>query len=418
MITTPAVKGRMGSTNYYFTKLPASHLTGSVRPACEVDELWNNDNPEESLQRKPNMARIKDAIAPYLANNPDRFMGSILVLSLDKSLVFESIQDLGSSLNHAYKSGSEDLGFLSIDSGKLIALDGQHRLIALREIVQGNLEAKGKYENQVPEDDVSVIFIEFENFEKSRGIFSVINRYAKPTSSGQNIKFDPIDGYAITMRKLVDVNNPVIPINKVNIDGSAISEKSQSFTTYTALYEMTKSIVDGRAGLNWSNTQIKPSQEKLDEAWTITREFLTTVFRDVDGFNKGFNSQEKCSDLRVPGKPYSLIMKPIAQMAVIDALVYATSSNKITLDNAITKINKINWDYEADIWSSVLRKDDGKIENGKSARKRAAAMIIYMIMAYELDETQQHTILRQYQNSFFKDIPEDVNKWRIPNSIN
>ena len=71
MITTPAVKGRMGSTNYYFTKLPASHLTGSVRPACEVDELWNNDNPEESLQRKPNMARIKDAIAPYLANNPE-----------------------------------------------------------------------------------------------------------------------------------------------------------------------------------------------------------------------------------------------------------------------------------------------------------------------------------------------------------
>ena len=57
-----------------------------------------------------------------------------------------------------------------------------------------------------------------------------------------------------------------------------------------------------------------------------------------------------------------------------------------------TKINKINWDYEADIWSSVLRKDDGKIENGKSARKRAAAMIIYMIMAHELDETQQHTI--------------------------
>ena len=111
-------------------------------------------------------------------------------------------------------------------------------------------------------------------------------------------------------------------------------------------------------------------------------------------------------------------MKPIAQMAVIDALVYATSSNKITLDNAITKINKINWDYEADIWSSVLRKDDGKIENGKSARKRAAAMIIYMIMAHELDETQQHTILRQYQNSFFKDIPEDVNKWRIPSSIN
>ena len=43
---------------------------------------------------------------------------------------------------------------------------------------------------QVPEDDVSVIFIEFENFEKSRGIFSVINRYAKPATSGQNIKFD------------------------------------------------------------------------------------------------------------------------------------------------------------------------------------------------------------------------------------
>ena len=45
-------------------------------------------------------------------------MGSILVLSLDQSLVFESIQDLGSNINHAYKAGSQDLGFLSIDSGK------------------------------------------------------------------------------------------------------------------------------------------------------------------------------------------------------------------------------------------------------------------------------------------------------------
>ena len=31
-------------------------------------------------------------------------------------------------------------------------------------------------------------------------------------------------------------------------------------------------------------------------------------------------------------------------------------------------------------------------------------MIIYMVMAHELDEPQQHSILRQYQNSFFKDV--------------
>lgn len=418
MITTPAVKGRMGSTNYYFTKLPASHLTGSVRPACEVSELWNNNNPEESLQREPNFKRIKEQIAPYLANNPDRFMGSILVLSLDKSLVFESIQDLGSNLNHAYKSGSEDLGFLSVDSGKLIALDGQHRLMALREIVQGNLENPGKYHNQVPEDDISVIFIEFESFEKSRGIFSVINRYAKPTSPGQNIKFDPTDGYAITMRKLVDANNPLIPVDKVNVISSALPEKSKYFTTFTALYEMTKEVVENIAGLKWPNTQLKPTNEELNEAWVIAREFLTAIFKGVDGFNKGLNSYEDCSELRVPGKPYSMIMKPIAQMAIVDALVYAISTNKITLENALTKINKINWDYDADIWENVLRKGDGKIDNGKQARKRAAAMIIYMIMAHQLDEPQQHSILRQYQHSFFKDIPSDVNKWKVPSSIN
>ena len=50
--------------------------------------------------------------------------------------------------------------------------------------------------------------------------------------------------------------------------------------------------------------------------------------------------------------------------------------------------------------------------------RRAAAMIIYMIMAHELDKNQQQSILRQYQNSFFKDIPEDVNKWKIPSTIN
>ena len=73
-ISTIALKGKFGSTNYYVTSMRAQEISGIVRAANETD-VWSNEGIDERLQREPNWNRIQKQITPYLVNNKDRFFG-------------------------------------------------------------------------------------------------------------------------------------------------------------------------------------------------------------------------------------------------------------------------------------------------------------------------------------------------------
>ena len=63
MITLPAIKGKIGTTEYYLTSMSARELVSSVKPADELEE-WESMTIEEKMQREPNWNRIKKEIAP------------------------------------------------------------------------------------------------------------------------------------------------------------------------------------------------------------------------------------------------------------------------------------------------------------------------------------------------------------------
>ena len=150
-ISTQAIKAKIGSTPYYLSKLTANQLTGLVKPAAELEE-WESMSIEEKFQRDPNWGRIKKEIAPYLANNADRFYGSLIIIALNGGMVFESVGDLKTDMPAAYKRAAEDIGFLTIEGGTFVALDGQHRLLALRQVVQGLEGGEGEEGGEHGED--------------------------------------------------------------------------------------------------------------------------------------------------------------------------------------------------------------------------------------------------------------------------
>ena len=127
----------MGSTNFFEAKMPARELVHGVRPAR--DDEWASMSIDERIQREPDRKRILTEIAPDIARVPDRFFGSVLVLVYRGEVHFESIKDLGSKIPAAYRSVAADIGFLTID-GVLVVLDGQHRLLALQHVVQGDVD--------------------------------------------------------------------------------------------------------------------------------------------------------------------------------------------------------------------------------------------------------------------------------------
>ena len=390
----PVIKGRMGSTPYYLAKMSARELVASAHPASEQAE-WADFGIEERMQRELNMARVNNELVPYLATSPDRFFGAFVVLIYRGEVVFEGLQELNTKVPAAYKSVAGDLGFLTVDGGELIILDGQHRHAALREVIQGG-KVKGEFVGQVPNDDVEVVFIEFDasdpkaSNEKIRRIFNKLNRYARPTGRGDNIITSEDDGYAILTRLLVRTGEPLGRKVKekdgeeliVNWKSNTIAARSVRFTTISAVYETVKVILAAH-GINDFDEKarvIRPSDEEIDEAYEHVHRWWDEVLNGVDVFKEAFEDPSKIPSLREAGEPYSLLFKPAAHIILFMALHLAVDRG-LSLEHAVRRVNKVDWNLQADHWRGALIQGNGRISARKEHYEVTAELVAYLIGA-------------------------------------
>jgi DNA sulfur modification protein DndB len=196
----------MGSRTYFICKMRASELSGSIGVASELQD-WNSRELEDIYQRDLNNKRVEQIIAPYLASNPDRFFGSIIVWARDASAIeFESFEQLVGNSPLAYRDALKSLGVIVIGSNGdstqsgLVALDGQHRLAALRHVVQG--KANGEFASAVANDEVTVIFISDPDGVKARALFTILNKTARRVSKNDVLIMSETNGAAMAGRKV------------------------------------------------------------------------------------------------------------------------------------------------------------------------------------------------------------------------
>ena len=93
------------------------------------------------------------------------------------------------------------LGILRLDGTQtLFAIDGQHRVEGIRQALKENKE--------LGREEVSVILVAHRNdsdgMERTRRLFTTLNRYAKPVSKSEIVALDEDDIIAITTRALVE----------------------------------------------------------------------------------------------------------------------------------------------------------------------------------------------------------------------
>lgn len=383
--TYPCVRGVMGSTKFYLATMRAQQLTGMARPAQEMAETWKSWGVEERLQRELNHKRILDEIVPYLATSEDRFFGSMIVLVYEPDVFeFESLANLVKKLPAAYQTPGETIGFLTVGGGKLIMLDGQHRLLALREIVQGG--GVGEFADQVPDDEVSVIFIDHESDEKTRRIFNKVNRYAKKTSTGDNIITSEDDGYAIVTRRLL---RPGAPLG-VEVDGELIvnwrsntlSPRSKQLTTISAVYEINKSILahDGRSTFDEKSTVSRPADDELDSAFETLSLWWEKVLNGIEPLRHALKNPELIKELRAPESADSLLFKPVGQVVLFKGLIHAVAK-EMALDIAIRRADLIDWQIGADHWKGTIVSPSGRMSTSGAAKGLASNLVGYLLGA-------------------------------------
>ncbi|HEV2889180.1 MAG TPA: DNA sulfur modification protein DndB [Frankiaceae bacterium] len=415
----PCIQGRMGSTTYYETTMPARELVVAARPASDLDG-WATQSVEERLQRELNDKRVREEIVPYLARSADRFFGSVIVLIYKGSVTFEPLEQVSGKVPAAYRAIAKRMGFLTIDGGQLIVLDGQHRHRGLQEVIQAR-NIDGEFVGDVPTDDVCVIFIEHESDQKTRRIFNKVNRYAKPTTRGDNIITSEDDGYAILTRYLLEDGAPlgVRGLNGetalVNWKSNTLAARSTQLTTVSAVYETVKDIltIEGMEPESFDEKRRvnRPTDAELAAAYEIVERWWKLVLEGLDPYREALADLPSIPRRRDNASPASLLFKPLGQVALFRGLLIA-ARNGMEPAAVVRRANRVDWRITSDLWRETIVRSGARMVARKEAMDLAAHLIAYLVGAEAMEPADVERLRASYLRARSEDeseaLPEPV----------
>jgi DNA sulfur modification protein DndB len=407
-VTLPVLKATMGSRKYYISKMSAAELSGQVAVASELTG-WDELSLNELYQRKLNEKRVEQDIAPYLARTKGRFFGSLIVWIMNREVVtFESVSDQV-SVPAAYSAAARSMGFLVIDASRsgqqsgLVALDGQHRLAALRSVVQGRTE--GPEAANVRDDEVAVIFVQDDNVASARDLFTVLNRSARRVSKSDVLIMSEVDGAAIIARELT-VGKILAPkgIDKdplVKWEKNTISGRDPEMTTLNAIYEIVQLVaeflgVDLQAGEEAGNP---PSDDDMATVRAETERWLVELFGRSPDFAAMQYEPLKVIEMRKEG-PYSLLMKPVGLIAFFSAVVAAldpSGGRQTDAGEVIDRLLQFDWDIKSTFWKGIMVNSRGNITNKKSDIQLAGDLAAWMVTGKSSSTQFQESLVERYR---------------------
>ena len=387
--TIPAIRSRMGSRDYYIAKMSAAELAGQVSIASELED-WKTQTLEDVYQRELNKKRVEQEIAPYLATTADRFFGSIIILIRDRNAIsFEDVLQFSDNLLAAYRNHAHDIGFLTIGSkqGGLVALDGQHRLAALRHVVQGDTD--GPFRDAVSNDEIAVIFIDDTDIAKARELFTMLNRSARKVSKKDVLIMSESNGSAIVARRLTSsqVMNPrsLMEHPLVKWGANTIGQRDTEFTTLNALAELATIVAEFmkvKFDEDENDDDNIPEERDIASIFDTCEEWLGHLFNRCQDFADMRHDYNLIVDGRKKESPYSLILRPVGFILFFEAVAKALNPSVGGFKNAVDVIERLlrlDWSLDATMWKGIMVDARSRVSNKAADRKLAADLAVWMI---------------------------------------
>ncbi len=405
--TFAAIKGKFGDTEYFVLAMKAKQLVEKARIPSEGLE-WKDMSLEEREQRDINYNRIKKQIVPYLQKDKSRFFGAIILTAQNfKTTNFEPLNKFAAKLPKLYEEEAHQMGFLTLKGNEvLMPLDGQHRLKAIQFAIEGQDEKSRKIEKgpdvSLANEDVTIILIPYEK-TKARKIFTKVNRYAKPTSKGQNLVTDDEDIIAILARYIA---NKIIGADLVNYKSNTLSRvgnknskkpnDARYFTTLATIADCNEAILNAVVGHKIDRTK---SVEDTDKDFYIkeVQEVWDFLVKNIELLADALKDKSETGDQRrVEIRGDFLLGKPIVQLCLVKAFMHLTEKARMEKSHAAAKLNKIDWRNDVPVWDRLLI-SGGKVQ--KQNRELAVDIICYMA-GEDLDKEEEMDLLIRYRTLF------------------
>ena len=392
----PSLRGLIGDWVYYPTLMKLKDVAERI---SIVDKIGQSKNLNEMVQRWIKEDRGKE-IKDYLLKQQQRFFNSLIVAVHEGDPSWYDITRIESNSDFDAEDIPEDVvagvGILCLNGEEeLFALDGQHRLLGIKQAVDES--------PQLGENDLAIIFITHRTspvgMERSRRLFTTLNKYAVQVSKGETIALDEDDTMAIVVRRLV-TENPMFMDSRIlyKATNNVPPRNSDCLTTIGNLYDLLEILFTKICIISKKNkpedikdelTKIRLNDDILNKHYANACNYfkrLAAVFSPLTEF---FDASDYSAIVRRYRHPDggSVLFRPIG--LTIMAEIIATLVRNHTLDECFALVARLPTDLTAEpyvrvIWQPMQKKLQIREKN------LVRNLLLYMLNSYDRNADELH----------------------------
>ena len=373
----PALRAHMGDWVYYVTFLKLRDLAERVSAAAEIHK---SERLQEMIQRALRGRRAEE-IKRYLLTHPQRLFNSVVIGVYGGEPQYYEL-DLRSgpelSVTDVPQFFDGALGILQLSGGeKLFAIDGQHRLVGIKQTLKSEEGAA------LADEEVSAIFVAHtrsqSGMERTRRLFSALNRYASPTSKKEIIALDEDDTVAIITRQLVE-DHPLFAGKRTSTTKTATlaSTDRVSFTTIVTIYDSLDFYLRRGSNKEWSIfKRSRPEDQIVEEFYAEAKHLFDVLIEafpqlaEVAGAEEGY---EIPIEYRSPNGGMWLF-RPVGLKLLVRAMRHLRDQGIDPADAAV-RIAAAPSDLNHELWVNLLWDPTNRRMLTKAEEQRVAVRLL------------------------------------------
>lgn len=356
-INIPAIRGVLGEIVYYTASFTFKQIAERVKKVD--DELHSSTSLNDQLQRS--LTKNHESITNYILSQKEHFFNSLVLAVYDGEPEWNEIEVRFKDTDYY------SMGFLQLNGEeKIFPVDGQHRVEGIKDAI--------KQCPELEDETIAVILIghhkDKNGMEKTRRIFSTLNRYAKPVSIGDIIALDEDDTVAIVTRNMLE-NFPLFMNENISDEKKtkAIAEKdTKSFTSLIKLYETNRVIFkyytsfrDNTKRIH-SSTEIekflkfRPKQDNIVYFEKYLTDFWSLFINYFEGMKEYVSSTKKDAAIKYRNRENGglLYFRPVALPQLVTAILETCFRSKVTLSDSMSAYSQLEMYISKAPWVNVL----------------------------------------------------------------
>jgi len=406
----------MGDWIYYVSFMNMKDIASRI---SVVDDIHSSKPLKELLQR--GLTNNSEKIAAYLLGQEQRLFNAIVVGTYGGSPNWHEIAVKGRDrIVEVPESIEGTIGLLELRGDEtLFAIDGQHRVKGIKDALPED--------ETLEEEEVCTIFVrgvtsskrdqDPEGFQRTRRLFSTLNRYAKPVQKRDIIALDEDDVIAIITRRLLEEHPLLIDKVDMGLSKSMKSTDQVNLTTLVTLYDVMDTILRDRQR-GWKDyKRWRPSESEVDDFYRKAKQFCDRLCRHFDPLKELRNSSPED---KVAGKYRSphgghLLFRPVGLLLIARVAADLHSVMGISQAKAVQAVGYTPTDLSESPWIGLLWDGTNKRMLTAKENQILARRLLYSALGGNLTKYPYKTTPEDLRNELAGILKRDVRDVNVPN---